>query len=87
VGLIFATIGLRQHVFGNDVYGSLLLVILATTLVTPPILRWRLLRTRAAAQEPQSTRSRPAGGSRSCPTEPRSSWWAIHRPSGRCTSG
>ena len=47
VGLIFATLGLRQHVFGQDVYAALLLVVLATTLVPPPALRWRLMRMRA----------------------------------------
>ena len=38
VGLIFATIGLRERVFGTDVYAALLLVVLATTLLTPPVL-------------------------------------------------
>ncbi len=46
VGLIFATIGLREGVLGDDLYASLLLVVLATTLVTPPLLRQRLLRLR-----------------------------------------
>jgi Kef-type K+ transport system membrane component KefB len=50
VGLIFATLGLRQAVFGEDVYAALLLVVLASTLVTPPILRARWLRLRAARQ-------------------------------------
>ncbi len=50
VGLIFATIGLRQAVFGDDVYAALLLVVLATTLITPPFLRARLLHLRAARQ-------------------------------------
>jgi len=64
VGLIFATIGLQQHVFGSDVYAALLLVVLATTLVCPPLLRWRLVRLRARAA-PGSARTpddRPAGG-------------------------
>src|SRR5262249_12999824 len=43
-------LGLRQAVFGDDVYAALLLVVLATTLVTPPALRARLLRLRAARQ-------------------------------------
>ncbi|MGI9022750.1 MAG: cation:proton antiporter [Acidimicrobiales bacterium] len=47
VGLIFAAIGLRQNVFGDDEYAALLLVVLATTLLTPPALRWRLGRIRA----------------------------------------
>ena len=50
VGLIFATLGLRQAVFGDDVYAALLLVVLASTLLTPPVLRARLLRERAARQ-------------------------------------
>ncbi len=61
VGLIFAAIGLRQHVFGDDLYAALLLVVLATTLFTPPALRWRLgrLRARVRAAAPQSA---PPGG-------------------------
>lgn len=47
VGLIFATIGLQQAVFGENVYASVLMVVLATTLLTPPLLRWRLQRTDA----------------------------------------
>jgi len=34
VGLIFAAIGLRQGVFGEDIYAALLLVVLVTTLLT-----------------------------------------------------
>jgi len=49
VGLIFATIGLRERVFGEDVYASILLVVLVTTLVTPPLLRWRLVHRRSRA--------------------------------------
>ncbi|MGI8776670.1 MAG: cation:proton antiporter [Acidimicrobiales bacterium] len=43
VGLIFATLGLRQHIVGPDVYAAVLLVVLVTTLLTPPALRWRLV--------------------------------------------
>ena len=42
VGLIFASIGLSAGVLGPDEYGALVLVVLATTVVTPPLLRWRL---------------------------------------------
>ena len=42
VGLIFASIGLAQGVLDEELYGSLLLVVLLTTVVTPPVLRWRL---------------------------------------------
>jgi Kef-type K+ transport system membrane component KefB len=46
VGLVFAAIGLREAVFGQDVYAALLLVVLASTLLTPPFLRHRLLHLR-----------------------------------------
>jgi len=62
VGLIFATIGLRQGVLGPDVYASLLLVVLASTLLTPPVLRLRLLRLRSAPARPGPVVSRPEGG-------------------------
>jgi Kef-type K+ transport system membrane component KefB len=56
VGLIFATIGLQQGVFGDDVYAALLIVVLVTTLITPPLLRQRLVKVRkrpvAAGGEP-----------------------------------
>ena len=42
VGLIFASIGLAQGVLDDELYGALLLVVLLTTVVTPPLLRWRL---------------------------------------------
>jgi Na+:H+ antiporter len=47
VGLIFATLGLNQHVFGQDVYAALLLVVLVTTVGTPPLLRARMLQLRS----------------------------------------
>ena len=45
VGLIFAAIGLANGVLDADQYGALILVVLLTTLMTPPLLRWRLGRT------------------------------------------
>jgi Kef-type K+ transport system membrane component KefB len=47
VGLIFATIGLREAILDRDQYAALLLVVLATTLLAPPLLRWRLQQLRA----------------------------------------
>lgn len=61
VGLIFATIGLQQGVLGADAYAALLVVVLGTTLVTPPLLRMRLLRLRAARHAEQAD-AKPAGG-------------------------
>ncbi|HEY4402711.1 MAG TPA: cation:proton antiporter [Acidimicrobiia bacterium] len=47
VGLIFATIGLQEHVLDQEQYAALLLVVLASTLVAPPLLRWRLQQLRS----------------------------------------
>ena len=42
VGIIFAAIGLQVGVFDEDLYAVVLLVVLVTTVITPPFLRWRL---------------------------------------------
>ena len=42
VGLIFAGIGLAEGVLNDDLYAALLVVVLGSTLVTPPVLRWRI---------------------------------------------
>ena len=42
VGLIFASIGLSSGVLDTDQYGALLIVILVTTVLTPPLLRMRI---------------------------------------------
>jgi Kef-type K+ transport system membrane component KefB len=52
VGLVFASIGLRLGVIDRDAFSTLLLVVLATTFVTPPLLRWRLARHPRAAPAP-----------------------------------
>ena len=63
VGLIFATIGLQEHVLGRDLYAALLLVVLSTTLIAPPLLRWRLLRIRAGRSPlPSVSGPEPPGG-------------------------
>jgi Kef-type K+ transport system membrane component KefB len=50
VGLIFANIGLGLVVHGerivdDRIYSAVVIAVMATTLVTPPALRWRLART------------------------------------------
>ncbi len=47
VGLIFASIGLANGVLDAEAYGGLLLVLLLTTVVTPPLLRYRITKTSA----------------------------------------
>ncbi len=65
VGLIFATIGLRETILDQEQYAALLLVVLATTLVAPPLLRGRLQqiprRTRRATT-PRARRLRVGDG-------------------------
>jgi Kef-type K+ transport system membrane component KefB len=39
VGLIFADIGRRTGILGDDVFGAVLLVVMATTFVAPPALK------------------------------------------------
>lgn len=47
VGLIFASIGLANAVLDEEQYGALLIVILVSTVITPPMLRWRVGRAPA----------------------------------------
>jgi Kef-type K+ transport system membrane component KefB len=51
VGLIFASIGLANGVLDKDLYGALLVVVLVTTMMTPPLLRLRLGRRPADEAE------------------------------------
>jgi Kef-type K+ transport system membrane component KefB len=39
VGLIFADIGRRSGILGEDVFGAVLLMVMATTFVAPPALK------------------------------------------------
>ena len=42
VGLIFASIVLSKGVLDDELYGALLLMVLVTTLITPPLIRLKL---------------------------------------------
>ena len=42
VGLIFAQLGLAAGILSNRLFGAILFVVVATTLVTPPLLTWAL---------------------------------------------
>jgi Kef-type K+ transport system membrane component KefB len=44
VGLIFAQMGLAAGAVNGGEYGALMLMVLATTFVTPPVLAWRARR-------------------------------------------
>jgi Kef-type K+ transport system membrane component KefB len=64
VGLIFATIGLANGILGDDLYAALLLVVLVTTLMTPPLLKFRYTQIRKGAAAPVSlpVEGAPPGG-------------------------
>jgi Kef-type K+ transport system membrane component KefB/glycine cleavage system regulatory protein len=65
VGLIFATIGLQSGVLDDSLYAAVLLVVLVTTLMAPPLLklRYRALRHRAMPiRVARPTVPVPAGG-------------------------
>ncbi len=53
VGLIFAGLGLRNGILSDDLYAALLIVVLATTLATPSLLRARLRRVQSRATLPE----------------------------------
>lgn len=64
VGLIFATIGVSIGVFHEDLYAVVLLMVLVTTVVTPPLLRWRISQQNSAevlTHEPADIEE-PVGG-------------------------
>ena len=69
VGLIFASIGLANGVLTPDLYGALIIVVLITTVMTPPLLRMRIGATDKASTiaseptiEPEDGWLRFAGG-------------------------
>ncbi len=70
VGLIFATIGLQAGVLGDELYAALLLVVLITTLITPPLLKMRYGRV--------SAMSVPVGPSVDTPA-PEGGWLRVGR--------
>jgi Kef-type K+ transport system membrane component KefB len=64
VGLIFATLGLQNGVLGSDLYAALLLVVLLSTLLTPPMLklRYQQVRGRLVSVATPSGTLPPLGG-------------------------
>ncbi len=53
VGLIFASIGLSKGVLDGKLYGALLLMVLVTTVLTPPLLRQKLMQRQEFAATTQ----------------------------------
>jgi Kef-type K+ transport system membrane component KefB len=67
VGIVFASIGLAEGVLGDDEYAALLMVVLATTLIAPPMLRWRIAHPSLAGPAP-ATAVAPPCSAHSSPT-------------------
>jgi Kef-type K+ transport system membrane component KefB len=44
VGLIVATVGLQRGLIDSAMFAAIVLVVLASTVVTPPLLRWAFAR-------------------------------------------
>ena len=42
VGLIFANLGLSSQVLNDQLFGAVIITVIATTLIAPPLLKWRL---------------------------------------------
>jgi Kef-type K+ transport system membrane component KefB len=61
VGLVFATIGLSAGVLDERLFATLLVVVLITTLLTPPAIRMRIQRS-ASASTGATTTTEPEGG-------------------------
>jgi Kef-type K+ transport system membrane component KefB/predicted amino acid-binding ACT domain protein len=55
VGLVFATLGLSSGALDASEHATLLLVVLVTTIIAPPLLRVRIERGRRAARERAAT--------------------------------
>ena len=49
VGLIIAGYGLAHGLVGQDIFSASVVVVLATTMMTPPLLRLAFARPRGAA--------------------------------------
>ena len=64
VGLIFASIGMSVGVFNDELYAVVLLVVLVTTVLAPPVLRWRIaaLRDQQSHSPHEEVTEEPVGG-------------------------
>ncbi len=61
VGLIFASIGLTEGVLGKGLYGAIVAVVLGTTLLAPPLLRWRIGQLKRRHQQRPAAPPPPGG--------------------------
>jgi Kef-type K+ transport system membrane component KefB len=57
VVLIVASVGLNQNLIGEALFAEIVLVVLATTLLTPLLLRWAYARADGKEREKDKERS------------------------------
>lgn len=50
VGLIFASIGRGLGVVDNDIFSAIVIMVIVTTFVTPPLLKWSIARAERRAE-------------------------------------
>ena len=62
VGLIFATIGLSAGILDGPAHSILVVVVLISTVVTPPMIRWRVRRASRVAAVAAAAVEEPMGG-------------------------
>jgi len=51
VGLIFASIGKGLGVVDNEIFSAVVVMVIVTTFITPPLLKWSIVRKTAIAEE------------------------------------
>ncbi len=54
VGLIFANIGLSEGVLSRQLFGALMIMVIATTFLAPPLLKWSVRRRGVTVSEEQA---------------------------------
>ncbi len=55
VGLIFASVGRGVGVVNDEVFSAIVVMVMVTTLITPPALKWSLKRAPGGETQPSST--------------------------------
>jgi Kef-type K+ transport system membrane component KefB len=56
VGLIVAALGISNGIIGEEIFAAIVLVVLVTTIITPPLVRWSFAQSSAETpSNPQPT--------------------------------
>jgi Kef-type K+ transport system membrane component KefB len=54
VGLVFASIGKSLGVFSDELFSALVLMVIVTTLLTPPLLKYALFNNKNKRMTPDA---------------------------------